>query len=110
MNFGKPSRTSLAGLFRREPIQRRLFAGCRHLSPFGLNLRSIASAAMHGMLVTCLSLGAVSLIAWAVWSYLDMPTVQKNSVTRQCVRVILADGSPGSCHNLPDRYEVVWVQ
>lgn len=39
---------------------------------------------------------------------IDTPDVIFSWETKQCVKVINADGSAGDCNNLPDRYTHIW--
>lgn len=85
------------------------------------SLRSIAFGAMLGTLKkwvdrtpTLIVLIITVLGFWGAYAaladYLDRPEVHISYLTQECVRVVNADGSPGSCEALPDRYERVWVE
>lgn len=43
-----------------------------------------------------------------VFKATDIPDVIFSWETKQCVKVINADGSAGDCNNLPDRYTHIW--
>lgn len=53
-------------------------------------------------------------LGWVLFTviggFLDMPEVRKSWVTHKCVEVLNADGSSGSCDDLPARYHNVWVE
>jgi hypothetical protein len=53
-------------------------------------------------------LGVPGVLIWAFIIYTDMPDVVYSYSTKQCVKVIYADGSEGSCDNLPKRFHHVW--
>lgn len=85
------------------------------------SLKSIAFAAMRGTLMRwgdrarwAAPLAFAVLLIWGTAGvfvdYLDRPEVHISYLTRECVRVVNADGSPGSCGSLPDRYKRVWVE
>lgn len=85
------------------------------------SLKSIAFVAMHGTLTRLYDrarraapLAFAVLLLWglagAFADYLDRPEVHVSHLTQECVRVVNADGSPGSCGALPDRYARVWVE
>lgn len=121
MNYVKPTNGSRAANYRaaRTPAERSntLLRQARCDS----SLKSIAFAASLGTLTRlCDHARWVAPLAFAVlllWGlagvfadYLDRPEVHISYLTRECVRVVNADGSPGSCEALPDRYERVWVE
>lgn len=85
------------------------------------SLKSIAFAATLGTLTRLCDharwaapLAFAVLLLWGLAGvfadYLDLPEVHISYLTRECVRVVNADGSAGSCEALPDRYERVWVE
>ena len=55
---------------------------------------------------------AVALLAamflWIIWTALAMPVVEWSWTRDECVQVIPAEA--GTCDELPDRFERVWVQ
>lgn len=62
-------------------------------------------------LVSWLLLG---LLAWGILTllstYRDLPEVHTSYLTRECVRVVDADGKERSCDPLPRFYRPVWVE
>jgi hypothetical protein len=40
---------------------------------------------------------------------LNIPTVYRSWTSKECVKVVNADGTPGSCRHLPDKYRNTWV-
>lgn len=85
------------------------------------SLKSIAFAGLRGTLETfadrmptIIVLLVAGVLVWgtasALGSYLDMPDVHKSWLTQECVRVVNADGSAGSCEKLPKQYHLVWVE
>lgn len=50
------------------------------------------------------------LLALAARSALNLPTVYQSHSTKECVRVVNADGSAGRCDTLPERYHRVWTR
>lgn len=89
--------------------------------PSGGSSRSTAFAATRGttiahrapylgaaivlLAVLGLGLGARSVVRGIT----DKPDVFTSYLTRECVRVVNADGSEGSCSNLPETYHNHWV-
>lgn len=66
---------------------------------------------MKMFLAYLLVLVAVAMAGYhALASYADLPVVHQSYLTKDCVRVLLADGSEGDCADLPDKYHHVWVQ
>lgn len=121
MNYKKPSagfmatRSPAAQSHRKSPADLLREAHCDS------SLKSIAFEAMRGTLTRLCDharlaapLAFAVLLLWglagAFADYLDRPEVHLSYLTRECVRVVNADGSPGSCGALPDRYERVWVE
>lgn len=43
----------------------------------------------------------------ALMSYVSMPLVHMSNATQQCVKV---DDKRYTCHNLPAKYQVIWVK
>lgn len=57
-----------------------------------------------------LAAATVSGACAAVEDYLNLPVVHESYSSKDCVRVLLADGSEGDCDDLPEKYHHVWVQ
>ena len=53
-------------------------------------------------------LGVPGVLIWAFIIYTDMPDVIFSHSTKQCVKVINADGTEGDCNNLPKRFHHIW--
>ena len=55
---------------------------------------------------------AVALLAamflWIIWTAVSIPVVEWSWTRQECVRVI--PPKAGTCAQLPDRYERVWVR
>ena len=49
-----------------------------------------------------------ALLLLAVWAASSVPAVEFSWTTKECVRVIPPEA--GTCDDLPERYEKVWVQ
>ena len=49
-----------------------------------------------------------ALVFLMIWMALSIPVVEVSWATKDCVRVVPT--SAGSCDQLPDRYERVWVR
>ena len=54
------------------------------------------------------SVVAVILFTVALDSFLGQPEVIFSYTTKECVKVINADGSLGDCSKLPDNYIFTW--
>ena len=61
--------------------------------------------------------GVVTLIGLSLWllflwfvceRFLDIPLVYKSWSTQECVK--LEPESAGTCEDLPDEYQIVWVR
>lgn len=50
----------------------------------------------------------VSVFAYAFVKFTDTPDVIFSYSTGECMKVINADGTEGSCDNLPTTYNHVW--
>jgi len=48
--------------------------------------------------------------SWAVARYIDLPVVEQSYTTKECVRVVMPNGSEGTCQALPSKYRLAWVQ
>lgn len=61
----------------------------------------------------CLAFGAIGAIALLTvvvfMKAVDVPTVLVDVNTKKCVEVMMADGTEGSCNNMPEKYERQWV-
>lgn len=62
----------------------------------------------NAFLATVAVLGAPAVLIWAFIQATDTPDVIFSYSTKQCVKVINADGSEGSCDNLPKKFNHVW--
>lgn len=62
---------------------------------------SICSIAIAVLLAYC---------SWAVVRFIDLPVVEHSYTTKECVRVVLPNGSEGKCQELPSKYRMAWVQ
>ena len=49
-----------------------------------------------------------ALVLLMTWMALSIPVVEVSWATKECVRVVPTEA--GSCDQLPDRYERVWVR
>lgn len=120
MNYAKPSKRS-SNVHCRPGRTSQQWPG---LSPnacrYGLSSRSTASAVLLGTVRAARAVPPVVwymvlglLVGWmavtAVKSALNMPTVYRSWTSKECVKVINADGKPGSCRHLPDKYRNIWV-
>lgn len=121
MNFAKPSTPSRVAASRAAQTPRKSPASSAHNTRCGLSSRSTAFAGSRGttdhrrpllgaalILVSALllALGALHVIR----SALDRPDVYTSYLTQQCVKVVNADGTPGSCDALPATYNNIWVE
>lgn len=50
----------------------------------------------------------VAFMVYAFMQFTGTPDVIFSWETKQCVKVINADGSAGDCNNLPERYTHIW--
>ena len=56
----------------------------------------------------------IAVTLWAAlfllmtWTALSIPVVEVSWTTKECVRVVPTEA--GTCDQLPDRYERVWVR
>lgn len=48
-------------------------------------------------------------MGYAGASWLNLPIVLVDVNTKQCVAVMLADGTVGSCERMPTKYDRQWV-
>lgn len=121
MNYKKPSAAYTGTQYRAAQNLKKSHEDLLREARCDSSLKSIAFGAMRGTLTRlCDHARWAAPIAFAVlllWGlagafadYLDRPEVHISYLTRECVRVVNADGSPGSCGALPDRYERVWVE
>lgn len=62
---------------------------------------------MNKLMLACLFLVAVT-ITWLFWDGLGIPSVHWSWSTRECVKVVPAKA--GSCDNLPEKYDLIWVK
>lgn len=119
MNFNKPSCASRAAPSLPERTLAAWSAICKSAAHFGSILKSTGSGALRSTqasfdrhvwwLGPLLVAGVMLLVAQLVMEAIFLPQVFKSYRTYECVQVLMLDGSPGSCENLPDAYEVVWV-
>ena len=49
-----------------------------------------------------------ALVFLMIWMALSIPVVEVSWATKECVRVVPTEA--GSCDQLPDRYDRVWVR
>ena len=49
------------------------------------------------------------LLAWAIWEYINLPTVLMSYNTGDCVRVINID-TAYDCENMPNKFHHTWVE
>lgn len=121
MNYNKPTSASRVRNTRAERNQRKSPDTLAQLNRLGSSLRSIGYGALRGTLEKIFEwmpflapIGFVLFLVWGLFTALDgflsMPEVHESWTTKECVRVINADGSEGSCDNLPAKYKHVWVQ
>lgn len=121
MNYKKPSAAYTGTQSRAAQNRKKSHEDLLREARCDSSLKSIAFGAMRGTLtrlcdptrwVAPLAFAVLLLggLAWAFADYLDRPDVHISYLTRECVRVVNADGTPGSCEALPDRYERVWVE
>lgn len=121
MSYRKPSSGSLASRYRGESIQRAQRTSSTSNTRSASSLRSIGSAGSRGtitlhpgmiggllllILALVLGLGALSVVR----SIRDRPDVYTSYLTKECVKVVNADGTPGDCAKLPERYRNHWVE
>ena len=121
MSYNKPSRTYTATRSRGEPIRRKSHEDLLREARCASSLKSIAFEALLGTLMSLRDharwlapLGFAALLVWGLfWSignFMDQPDVYKSYMTNECVKVVRADGSAGSCDSIPARYTLVWVE
>ena len=60
----------------------------------------------NGALVVAYSLGVITALVHSA----QQPTVYWSTSNDRCVRVEFADGTAGSCNDLPDTYDTTWVK
>lgn len=120
MNSAKPSTPSRAVAFPPVSAARKSPTPSPRNTPCGLNSRSTGFAGSRGttdhhqpllgaalilVIALLLGLGALHVIR----SALDRPDVYTSYLTQQCVKVVNADGTAGSCDALPETYNNHWV-
>ena len=121
MNFKKPTAACSASRYPAGRGQQKSPDTLLRQARCDSSLKSIAFGAMRGTLTRLCDharwaapLAFAVLLLWGLagtfLDYLDLPEVHISYLTRECVRVVNADGSPGSCGALPDRYHHVWVE
>jgi len=121
MNSKKPTAAYTDTQFRAAQNRKKSHEDLLLEARCDSSLKSIAFGAMRGTLTRLrdharwaapLAFAVLTLggLAGVFADYLDLPEVHISYLTRECVRVVNADGSPGSCGALPDRYERVWVK
>lgn len=121
MNYNKPTNGLRGAIYRAERKPNKSPGTLAQLTQLGSNLRSIGRGALLGTLektanvarfLAPLAFGLFILwgIVTALGSALDLTEVHKSWTTRECVHVVLSDGSAGSCDDLPNKYRVVWVR
>lgn len=121
MNFAKPTTQSAVAPSRLGSMPRKSPAPSSRNTPSASSMKSTGFGASHGNMgltphrllmlvwmiaVLLLGLGGVHVIR----SVLDRPDVYTSYMTRECVKVVKADGSEGSCANLPETYNNIWVE
>ena len=52
----------------------------------------------------------IALMVYAFMQFTGTPDVIFSWETKQCVKVINADGSAGDCAHLPEKYTHIWGQ
>ena len=117
-NFDRPTNASKVRPSRGTSHRGTLSAGSRKPFRSGSSSRSTAAGATRGMLRNWgealfngfLWLMMLSALAYAFWAFLNMPEVEVSHTTGQCVRVVYADGKTGSCDEMPERFDRVWVE
>lgn len=117
-NFDKPTPVSPAGRCPGTSRPVTLPAGSRKLFHSASSSRSTAFGAMRGMLRNLgefllkgfLGLIILAAIFYAVWDFANMPEVEVSNASGECVRVVYADGKTGTCNQLPERFDRVWVK
>lgn len=121
MNSKKPTAACSASRYPAGRGQQKSQEGFLREARCDSSLKSIAFGAMRGTLTRLcdharraapLAFAVLMLcgLAGAFADYLDRPEVHVSRLTRECVRVVNADGSHGSCGALPDSYARVWVE
>lgn len=114
MSYKKPTAGLSGATYIRGPIWQRLLVTCQLFIRYVLSLRSTVNAGTLGTRVSCgdvaACLGLVALFYAIVYGYLSLPVVEKRAASRECVRVLYADGTVGTCTALPDRYVTVLVR
>ena len=121
MNSKKPTAACSASRYPAGRGQQKSQEGFLREARCDSSLKSIAFGAMRGTLTRLRDharwvapLAFAVLLLWGLAgtfaNYLDRPEVHVSSLTRECVRVVHADGSHGSCGALPDSYARVWVE
>lgn len=118
MNFAKPSTPSRVAASLAAQTPRKSPASSARNTRCGLSSRSTVFAGSRGttdhllgpalILVSALLLGLGAL--HVIRSALDRPDVYTSYLTQQCVKVVNADGTPGSCDALPATYNNIWVE
>lgn len=103
MNYGKRTKRFTNEHFHGGRTLGRLPRVSPGRAPYGSFLKSIAYAVTLGIMVITLSLAMV-------WAGTNTAQVHTSWSTKECVKVIKSDGSEGSCDNLPERYENIWVR
>lgn len=120
MNYNKPTSESRGRNTRAGRNPRKSPDTLAQLNQLGSSLRSIGLGGLRGILEKLFEwmpfLFPLAFVAFLVWglfaaidSALNMPEVHESWTTKECVKVVNADGSEGSCDNLPDKYKHVWV-
>ena len=121
MNSKKPTAACSASRYPAGRVPQKSHEDFLREARCDSSLKSIAFGAMRGTLTRLCDharraapLAFAVLLLWglagAFAGYLDRPEVHISYLTRECVRVVNADGSHGSCGALPDRYARVWVE
>ena len=64
---------------------------------------------IFNVLLTVFALiGAPAVLVWAFVEATNTPDVIFSYSTKQCIKVINADGSEGTCDHLPKKFNHIW--
>lgn len=73
-------------------------------------MHPVITLALRGSLCALAAVVLVSCCSWMMVRYFDLPVAEYSYTTKECVRVVLPNGSEGSCQVLPSKYRSAWVQ
>ena len=121
MNCAKYSRRYTTGGYTPGPMSQQLPVTSSKRARSGSSSRSTSSAVMPGStgnarqfllatMVWVLTIILVVVAAHLIRSIADQPDVYTSYLTQKCVKVVNADGTPGDCAKLPERYNNIWVE